>query len=184
MFSYRKRLLFPIHIEHPDEKFAAVLLADYDGPDSEFAAFVRYMYHSLYMINPYVRDLLGMMAAEELSHWEMIGVVIRKLGLADLPPYDSSGEFYDAHSLGKDKDILEMLKNDEEAEELAKKRYTKLLNLTNDVYIKRLLRFLIRREAVHQKLINKTINILTLDVGYEQYAAIIHEYKMSLRVVQ
>jgi Mn-containing catalase len=182
MFSYQKRLLFPVYVEHPDEKFAQVLLEHFRGEDSEYAAYNRYLYYRLHTTTPLVRDLLGMIAAEELSHWEIIGVAIRKLSAADLPAFESYNNFTTGNTA--DTGIIPLLMAGQAAEERAKKLLLKHLSLTNDTYLKKMMRFLLDREDIHQKLLEKTITLLAQNAGNEQLASLIHEYKMSLRVIK
>jgi len=183
MFSYRKRVIFPIHIDHPDEKFAAALIGNFQGPDSKLSAFTRLMYHRLHMDHPNGRDLLGMIAAEELGHWELIGNVALKLGLSDLPPGNFRGDNNVESDLKKDESIIHMLIRDEEAEARARKKLSKLLELTNDVYLQKMIRFLEGRDSVHQSLIRKTIVFVSQNAGNAQFSALIHEYRMSMRVI-
>ncbi len=184
MFSYQKRLLFPVYVENPDQKFATVLFEHFGGRDGEFTAFTRQMCHRLHMTNPYVRDLLGMIAAEELGHMEMIGVAIKKLGVPDLPIYNSNERFWEVEYIDNTTDVLEMLRMDEEAEDRTKKLYDKHLKMTGDPNLKRMIQFLINREEVHQRLFKKTGILITQGASNEQFSTLIHEYKMSLRVVK
>jgi|GEM_PF-412502 len=188
MFSYHRRFLFPIHIEHPDEKLAAVLANDFNGQDSEFASFAAYLFQSLHLPNSYLRDFLGMLAAEELGHWELIGVVIRKLGLNKLPqiglPVDITSGQDNSKNTEKDifQDIIPLLRKDEDSELKSKQRYLKLINSTNDTSLKKIFQFLAQRENIHQKLLNKIITLVSNEAGNEQFGEVIHEYRMSLRV--
>lgn len=184
MFSYQKRLLFPVYVEHPDEKFASVLLEHCDGKDGEFIAFSRYLRQRLQMPNPYVKDLLGMIAAEELGHLEMIGVAVKKLGYRESPACRSEQKPEPAGLNGTENGVLEMLKTNEEAEERAKKNYQKALGLTRDDNLKRMIQFLINREDVHQRLVKKAGILVAQAASNEQFSTLIHEYKMSLRVMK
>jgi len=196
MFSYRKRLIFPVYIEHPDKKLAVYLLKDFQGPDSELASFIRYMNHRLKVVDPHIRNLLGMIAAEEMGHWELIGTAIQKLGLPDLPfPTTAVGDGTAPAGEGtasvgdvpdgeaEETKILLMLKTDREAEEKAKKRYQKLTGLTNDANLQKMFRFLSGREAVHERLMMKTVDLLKSGAGKEHLVGVIREYRMSLRVI-
>lgn len=184
MFSYQKRLLFPVYVEHPDDKFASVLFDHYGGKDGEFTAFTRLLSHRLHMTNPYVRDLIGMIAAEELGHMEMIGVALKKLGMSELPICNAKEEPWTIQSIEVGEDVLRMLKINEAAEDRMRKLYLKSLNLTKDVHLKKMIQFLITREEVHQSLFKKTSAVIAQGASNEQLSAIIHEYKMSLRIVK
>jgi len=186
VFNFRRRLLFPIHIEHPDEKMAALLARDLNGPDGEFVSFANYLYHSVHITNTYLRELLGMVAAEELGHWEIIAVVIRKLGFDYLPSPDISTRISVGQNKSKiqDFEVLNMLRYHEDSEIKAKQRYLKLVKSTDDQSLKKIFQFLACRETVHQKLLHRTISLVSEKAENEQFSAVIHEYKMSLRVVK
>ncbi|RNC29462.1 MAG: hypothetical protein AWM53_00460 [Candidatus Dichloromethanomonas elyunquensis] len=183
MFSYQKRLLFPVYVEHPDEKTAALFLEHFKGKDSELDTFARYMVFRLHVDNPVVRDLFGMIGAEELSHMEMIGVAVKKLGISELS-YHNSPESWTAAKDQDEPEVYQMLQTIQISEERSKKSYLKLLGITTDTYLKKMLRFLINREEIHQRLIEKTMNLIEENGGNEQFSSLIHEYKMSLRVVK
>ncbi|AHF10521.1 MULTISPECIES: manganese catalase family protein [Dehalobacter] len=184
MFSYQKRLLYPVYVEQKNEKLAWTLLEHIGGKDGEFTAFTRHMYQRLHVINPYIRDLLGMIASEELAHMEIIAAVVRKLGLADLPLANSGQESWNMEYVEKSTDINEMLKIDEEAEIRAKRLYLRHLTLTEDTSLKKVLQFLVNREEVHQRLLRKSGVLVAQEANNEQFSTLIHEYKMSLRVMK
>ena len=43
MWSYEKRLQYPVKISRPDPKAAMVILTQFGGPDGELAASQRYL---------------------------------------------------------------------------------------------------------------------------------------------
>ena len=173
--------MFPVYIEYPDKDFAHLLQEHYVGDDSEFIQFIRLMYQHLHIDNIHIRNLLGMIAAEELGHLELIGAAIRKLGGREpLVTYPLSQQYFESVS---GFEILEAMNKNVEAEESAIKLYTNLLAKTKDIHIRRLLKFLINREEVHRKIISKIVILLTQEDGNEQFTSLIHEYKMSLRVI-
>lgn len=43
MWSYEKRLQFPVKITQPNAKLAQVILSQFGGPDGELAASTRYL---------------------------------------------------------------------------------------------------------------------------------------------
>lgn len=173
--------MFPVYIEYPDNDFAHLLQEHYVGDDSEFAQFTRLMFQHLHINNTHIRNLLGMIAAEELGHLELVRAAIKKLGGQESSVENPLPEQYFQGVSGVE--ILKAMKENEKAEERAIKLYTKHLAKTNDVHIKRLLRFLINREEVHRKIFIKIAILINQDDGNEQFSALIHEYKMSLRVI-
>ena len=43
MWSYEKRLQFPVNIKEPNAKIAQVIMSQYGGPDGEMGASMRYL---------------------------------------------------------------------------------------------------------------------------------------------
>lgn len=43
MWSYEKRLQFPVRIQHPNAAAAKVIISQYGGPDGELGASMRYL---------------------------------------------------------------------------------------------------------------------------------------------
>lgn len=58
MFSYQKKLQFPVNIKHPDPKAAAIIISQYGGPDGELGASLRYLSQRFSMPYPEIKGLL------------------------------------------------------------------------------------------------------------------------------
>ena len=43
MWSYEKRLQFPVNIKEPNAKLAQVIITQYGGPDGDMGASMRYL---------------------------------------------------------------------------------------------------------------------------------------------
>lgn len=43
MFSYEKKLQYPVKISTPNPKLAAMIISQYGGPDGELGASMRYL---------------------------------------------------------------------------------------------------------------------------------------------
>lgn len=43
MWSYERRLQFPVNIKEPNAKLAQVIISQYGGPDGEMGASMRYL---------------------------------------------------------------------------------------------------------------------------------------------
>ncbi len=43
MFSYEKKLQFPVNIKNPNPKLAQIIISQYGGPDGELGASLRYL---------------------------------------------------------------------------------------------------------------------------------------------
>lgn len=73
MWSYEKRLQFPVNIKEPNAKLAQVIISQFGGPDGEMAASMRYLSQRYSM--PY-REVAGLLTD--------IGVSVSKLHILDL----------------------------------------------------------------------------------------------------
>lgn len=58
MFSYQKKLQFPVNIKRPDPKAAAIIISQYGGPDGELGASLRYLSQRFSMPYPELKGLL------------------------------------------------------------------------------------------------------------------------------
>ena len=58
MWSYEKRLQYPIRISTPNAKLASYIISQYGGPDGELSASMRYLSQRFSVANPRVAGLL------------------------------------------------------------------------------------------------------------------------------
>ena len=58
MWTYEKRLQYPINIKTPDAKSAKIIISQYGGPDGELGASLRYLSQRYTMPYPELRGLL------------------------------------------------------------------------------------------------------------------------------
>ena len=79
MWSYEKRLQYPVRITNPNPKIAQVILSQYGGPDGELGASLRYLSQRYTMPNRKVAGLLTDIGTEELAHLEMISAIVHQL---------------------------------------------------------------------------------------------------------
>jgi Mn-containing catalase len=184
VFNFRKQLFYPIHVERQDPMFAKVLLEHYAGRNSELSSSIQYLNHRSNMSNRYVRELLGLLAAEELGHMEIIAVAIIKLGGPPLKCANSQGAPWVINYIDQSIDPITLLQVDMQAETRACQLYQQHLELTNDPNMKRMINFLVGREEVHKRLLQKA-QILIRNIGSpEDFNELIYEYKMSLQVLE
>ena len=79
MWSYEKRLQYPVNIKETNPKLAMVIMSQFGGPDGELAASQRYLSQRYAM--PY-RDVAGLLTdigTEELAHMEIVCAIIHQL---------------------------------------------------------------------------------------------------------
>ncbi len=58
MFSYEKKLQYPVNIKNPNPKYAQIILTQYGGPDGELGASLRYLSQRFSMPYPELKGLL------------------------------------------------------------------------------------------------------------------------------
>ena len=71
MWSYEKRLQFPVKITTTCPKTAQLIISQYGGPDGELSASMRYLAQRYTMPVKSVGGLLTDIGTEELAHMEM-----------------------------------------------------------------------------------------------------------------
>ena len=79
MWKYEKKLEYPINIKKKDLKMAKAMLAQYGGPDGEFAAAMRYLNQRYTMPDERGKALLTDIGVEEMNHVEMIAAMVMQL---------------------------------------------------------------------------------------------------------
>ena len=79
MWSYEKRLQYPVRITNPNPKIAQVILSQYGGPDGELGASLRYLSQRYTKPNRKVAGLLTDIGTEELAHLEMVSAIVHQL---------------------------------------------------------------------------------------------------------
>jgi len=184
VFNYRKRLFYPVHVERQDPIFAKVLLEHYAGKDSELSSSIQYLNHRSNMSNRYIRELLGLIAAEELGHMEILSVAINKLGGQSFIWANSDVTPWSLNFVDQSADAINMLKVDVEAETRASQLYYEHLALTSDPNMKRMISFLIGREEVHQRLLQKALMLISESGSSEEFNELIYDYKISLQILE
>ena len=79
MFVYEKQLQYPVRIQNPNPRLAAVIISQYGGPDGELGASLRYRSQRYTMPFDELRGLLTDIGTEELGHLEMVGAIVHQL---------------------------------------------------------------------------------------------------------
>ena len=169
MFTYEKRLLFPVNIKRKDLNMAKCLYTQYGGPDGELGAALRYMNQAYKMPDEQGKALLIDIATEEFGHIEMINAMIKQLmkdatleelkaaGLdkmyaqrGDDPfPQDNNGVPFTTAYIGAVGCPIADLYEDMAAEQKARAVYEHLMDLTTDPDVLATLIYLREREIVH-----------------------------------
>ena len=103
MWSYEKRLQYPVNIKIRNPKIAQFIISQYGGPDGEMGASMRYLSQKYAMKNPRVAGLLNDIGTEELGHLEIVGAIVHQL-VKDIPCDDVAvtgfEKYFVDHTLG------------------------------------------------------------------------------------
>lgn len=169
MWTYQKKLAFPITIHKKDLRLAKVLVTQYGGAYGELGAAIRYLNQRYTMPDDKGKSLLTDIATEELGHIEMImtmiyqltkGATVEEFKNAGIEgnyvehggvmfPNDASGVPFSTGGIGMTANPIADLVEDMAAEQKARVTYEHLMDLTTDEEVLRPLAFLRQREVVH-----------------------------------
>lgn len=169
MWIYEKKLEHPVNIKNKDLRMAKFLVTQYGGPDGELSAAIRYLTQRYTMPTGKAKALLTDIGTEELAHVEMICAMIYQMTKDATPdelkaaglgahyaqhdnaifPTDASGVPWTSAYIQATGDPVTDLHEDMAAEQKARTTYEHLIDLTDDVDVKEVLKFLWAREVVH-----------------------------------
>ena len=169
MWTYEKKLQYPIKITKCNPKLAQLIISQYGGPDGEIGASLRYLSQRYTMPFPELKGLLTDIGTEELAHFEMIGAIVYQLTknlsieeiqasgfdkyfvdhTAAVYPVAASGSPFTATYLQSKGDLIADLSEDLAAEQKARTTYDNILRFVDDPDVADPIRFLREREIVH-----------------------------------
>lgn len=178
MFKHEKLLLEPVEIERPNPQYAALLQEQLGGGNGELKAAMQYMSQSFRIKDPAIKDLFMDIAAEELSHMEMVATTISMLNGHDvdcekvqsgeiqshvilgLNPglINSSGYSWTADYVTVTGDLCADLLSNIASEQRAKVVYEYLYRQIDDKKVKKTIDFLLNREEAHNALFREAFN--------------------------
>ena len=191
MWSYEKRLQYPVRITNPNPKIAQVILSQYGGPDGELGASLRYLSQRYTMPNRKVAGLLTDIGTEELAHLEMISAIVHQLTrnltaeeilaqgfqnyyvdhTAGVYPASTAGvPFTDAYIQSKGDPITD-LSEDLGAEQKARTTYDNILRLVDDPDVRDPIAFLREREIVHYQRFGEGLRMITEELDAKNFYA-------------
>lgn len=79
MWSYDKKLQYPVNIKNTNPALAKIVISQYGGPDGELGASLRYLSQRYAMPYAELKGLLTDIGTEELAHLEIVGAVVHQL---------------------------------------------------------------------------------------------------------
>ena len=199
MWTYEKKLQYPVKIKNPNPELAKIIITQFGGPDGELAASQRYLAQRYSM--PY-KECIGTLTdvgTEELAHMEMICAIVHQLtrnlsmeeikesGFAPyfvdhtvgLYPQAAAGFPFDALSFASKGDAITDLVEDMAAEQKARTTYDNILRLVDDPDIIDPIRFLREREIVHFQRFGEALRVVQDNLNSKNFYAINPEFDMK-----
>lgn len=191
MWSYEKKLQYPINIKNPDPAFAKLMITQFGGPDGENGAAMRYLSQRYSMPNKEVVGILTDIGTEELAHQEMIAAMVYQLTRGLTPeqlkeggldayfvdhtmgiyPVSASGVPFSATAFQSKGDALTDIFEDLAAEQKARTTYDNLLRFTDDPDVVDPLRFLRQREVTHFQRFGDGLRLIQDDLNSKNFYA-------------
>ncbi len=178
MFKHDKALLREVKVERPNPQYAVLMQEQLGGGNGELKAAMQYLSQSFRVKDPELKDLFLDIAAEELSHMEMVAQTINLLNghdvnykgvaageiethvLSGLAPFliNSSGEPWTANYVTVTGDLVADLLSNIASEQRAKVVYEYLYRQIDDKYVRETIDFLLNREEAHNALFREALN--------------------------
>lgn len=93
MWTYEKKLQYPVKIKNPNPAYAKIILTQLGGPDGEMGATARYMNQRYTMPYAVGKAILTDIATEEMAHQEMIAAIVYQLTRNLTPEQIKEGGF-------------------------------------------------------------------------------------------
>lgn len=178
MFKHEKNLLHEVKVDGPNPNYAAMLQEQLGGPQGELKAAMQYLSQSFRIKDPKIRDLFLDIAAEELSHMEMVATTVNMLNghvldaknatignieahvLTGLAPAlsNASGYIWTAAYVNETGDLAADILSNIAAEQRAKVVYEYLHRQINDKGVRETIDFLLNREEAHNTMFREAFN--------------------------
>ena len=178
MFKHDKALLREVRVERPNPQYAVLMQEQLGGGNGELKAAMQYLSQSFRIKDPEIKDLFLDIAAEELSHMEMVAQTINLLNGHDVNNKDvdngeiqthvqcglspvlinSSGAPWTADYVTVTGDLVADLLSNIASEQRAKVVYEYLYRQIDDKYVRETIDFLLNREEAHNALFREALN--------------------------
>ena len=178
MFKHEKKLFQPVGIERPNPQYAALLHEQLGGGNGELKAAMQYMSQSFRIKDQQIKDLFLDIAAEELSHMEIVAQTINMLNGHEvdyentpageiqthvqlgLNPglINASGYSWTADYVTVTGDLCADLLSNIASEQRAKVVYEYLYRQINDKKVRETIDFLLNREEAHNAMFREAFN--------------------------
>ena len=191
MWSYEKKLQYPVNIKNPNPAIAKIVITQYGGPDGELGASMRYLSQRYSMPYKEVIGILNGIGTEELAHFEMIGAIVHQLTknmtieqikqsgfdtyfvdhTAGIWPQAASGMPFSSTTFQSKGDAITDLVEDMAAEQKARTTYDNILRLVDDPDVRDPIKFLREREIVHFQRFGEGLRIVQDNLNSKNFYA-------------
>lgn len=198
MWTYDKKLQFPVNIKNPNPAMAKFIITQFGGPDGELAASQRYLSQRYSMPFKECIATLSDIGTEELAHMEMICAIVHQLTrnltmeqikesgfdtyfvdhTVGLYPQAAAGFPFDALCFASKGDAITDLVEDMAAEQKARTTYDNILRMVDDPDVIEPIRFLREREVVHFQRFGESLRIVQDNLNSKNFYAINPEFDM------
>ncbi|MBQ4043737.1 MAG: manganese catalase family protein [Clostridia bacterium] len=178
MFKHEKLLFHPVEVEKANPQYAALLQEQLGGGNGELKAALQYMSQSFRIQDPEIKDLFLDIAAEELSHLEMIAQTVCLLNGHDVDAasvdageiqthvqlglnpglINASGYSWTADYVTVTGDLCADLLSNIASEQRAKVVYEYLYRQIGDKKVRATIDFLLNREEAHNQMFRDAFN--------------------------
>ncbi len=151
MARYQVDLPYPeVKVRGPNHRWAALLSGTFASAGSELTAITQYNYHNFFTESyPEVHTALKYIAAVEIIHLNLLGDLIRRLGLKPIYATYETNTFWSGAYPDKSTEIAAMLEADIQGERDAIAHYKRIIAQIPDESINNLLRRIILDEEKH-----------------------------------
>lgn len=178
MFKHEKQLFHPVEVEGPNPQYAAHLQEQLGGANGELKAAMQYISQSFRIKDKEIKDLFMDIAAEELSHMEIVAATINLLNghevdynktnageiqthvLLGLNPglINASGYSWTGDYVSVTGDLCADLLSNIASEQRAKVVYEYLYRQISDKKVRETIDFLLNREEAHNAMFREAFN--------------------------
>ena len=196
MWTYSKKLEYPVKIARPDAAAAKEIISQLGGPDGEMGAATRYLSQRYTAPWGQVKAGLTDIGTEELAHIEIVSAILYQLtkGLTveqikeggmeayfvdhttGIYPQAASGMPFSTATLQSTGDIICDLTEDLAAEQKARVTYDNILRLVDDPDVRDPIKFLREREIVHFQRFGEMLRIAQEQLDSKNFYAFNPEF--------
>jgi len=196
MWTYEKKLQYPVKIKNPNPALAKFIITQYGGPDGELGASMRYLSQRYTMPFKQAVGVLNDVGTEELGHLEMVSTIVHQLTrnmtieqikdagwetyfvdhTAGVYPQAASGLPFNALCFASKGDAITDLMENMSAEQKARTTYDNILRMVDDPDVIDPIRFLRAREVVHFQRFGEALRVVQDELDSRNFYAINPEF--------